>query len=125
MLIAAMMLSSFSSVMAETFYPNIFVSNKAVVWIIPTDKDFDARDVLITSIVVECWFEKDGSTMHQYLYPYKVSLSRWQIKLYFDPYGQIDPMPEVAIKNAVSGLLSTGDDFYATGPGWTSSFRPR
>jgi len=125
-LITAVMLASFSSVMATTFAPTILVSNQATTWTIPTDKMFDAKDVLITTIEVEYWvLEEDGSLSVYSLYPHKISIGRWQIKLFFDPYAETNPFPEYSDGSVVTGLLSTGDDFVASGPGWTSSFRPR
>ena len=112
--------------MATTFYPNILVSKQAVVWTIPTEKYFDGKDILITSIEVKYWIvEEDLSLSYYYLYPEKISIGRWHIKLYFDPYSVTYPFPEYSDGSVVTGLLNNGDDFEASGPGWTSSFRPR
>jgi len=113
-LIAAPMLVSFPSAMAEfTYYPILTVSNQNVVWTVDTMKLFSGKDVRLNTIVVHYWItgtEPDPST----LCPYKVSVADSQVKLWFNAAD----MPPTAVKNTVEGSLTTGETFLATGPGW-------
>jgi len=112
--IAAPMLVSFPSAMADaTYYPILAVSNQNVVWTVDTMKLFSGKDVNPTTIVVHYWITGTESVPYT-LYPYKVSLADSQFKLWFNAAD----MPSTAVKNTVEGSLTTGETFLATGPGW-------
>jgi hypothetical protein len=118
---AAMMISSLSSVMAETangnFAPGVLMaSNNGNVWY------FDIKPVssgkAVVSVVARYWASvPEGQPLGAPItvIPDRISFTDSQIKLFFDTTS----LPIDAAKFEVYAYYDSINYFYATGPGWT------
>ena len=111
------MIIALPSVMATLYSSTLYYSNQGDVWTIPTEKDYSMKDVQVDSIVVLMYqSDETGITDIIQVYPYKIGMGQWQLKLWFAT--DLPPFPEYANFTVVTGDLSNGDSFSAQGPGW-------
>lgn len=83
-----------------------------------TNGPFSGLNVIPGSIVAKCW---DSKGIVYAVTPYDIVFAANYVELYF----KNQDLPKSAIGNSVAGSLTTGDTFFASGPGWTwSNVRP-
>jgi hypothetical protein len=81
-----------------------------------THGSFSGLNIIPESIVATCW-DSQGIVYTVTPYAYNIVLAENYVELYF--YKQ--NLPKGAIGNKVTGSLTTGDTFLASGPGWAWS----
>jgi len=75
---------------------------------------FSGLDIIPGSIVAKCW---DSNGVIYTVTPYDIVFAETSVELSF----KNQDLPKSAIGNSVAGSLTTGDTFFASGPGWVWS----
>jgi hypothetical protein len=118
-LLLAVMLTSVGIAAAEVaYYPSLEAKAKGIIWYFSTDvdgdgvADFNGNNVIRCSIVAEWWDDDaNGGTLH----PLLILTTKNYVMLVFLPWS----LPDLATGNQVTGTLRNGEEFLASGPGFT------
>ena len=114
-------LASIGSVAATDYFPtlmNNMKGKKNTIWYFETyditNGPFSGLTVNAATIVATWW---DDQGVIYTVTPYEIVLAEDYVELYF--YKK--DLPKSAVGNSVTGLLTTGGTFLASGPGWVWS----
>jgi hypothetical protein len=124
-LLVSMLASIGMAAANETYYPIPQIQAKGVIWVIPTDSDYDGTpdfngNLLIkNSVVATVFVDTNGDELIDatvVVHPLLILTFRSYILLVFCP----NSLPVgTAVKTLVTGNLQGGDSIVATGPGFT------
>jgi hypothetical protein len=120
--LSVMMLSSIALAAAESYTPLLEIKAKGTVWIFSTDadgdgvRDFNGNNIKKSTIVAYVY---DNDFNYHQLKPIMIITTKNFVMLIFCPK-TIRALPDCSNGvSGVEGLLKNGDDFIASGPGFT------
>jgi len=111
-----------ASVSAQYDYtPYLTSTPGGVIWTFKTNGEFSGREIIKSSVVATYWIVNPDKSLSIYNpIPRQITLTDKLVTLVFD----LADLPAHADGNSVSGTLTDGKTFLASGPGFAFARRP-